>query len=220
MESKFKKNLEKFLSRYRPLKLKKDELIYQPGDVLSSVYFIKSGYARIYIICRDGQEATIAILKPSFLFPTFFAGPKVKSRYYLETLAPAEIYQIPKKEFDDFVSNNLEVFPEMMDMIAAGFKGVLMRIEDLVTGNAYTKVIAVLLTLASDSGSKKTSVPVDLSLSHRIIASLTGLTRETVTLQILKLKKKGFVSGKGHTLIINDLPKLKEEIPCPSEENS
>ncbi len=219
MEIKSKKNLEKFLEPYRTTKYKKDELISQPGEILTSIFLIKSGCARIYAICKNGQEVTIQIHKACSYFPQFFVGPKTKSQFYAEAITPLEVWKIPKKEAVNFLVNNPEIIPEAMDFISHAFRELLLRIENLVSGNAYTKVVGVLLSLAGETNARKNQVALDLTLTHRIIASLTGLTRETVTLQILKLKKEGLVSGKGRSLIINDLAKLKEESACPPEES-
>jgi CRP-like cAMP-binding protein len=43
-----------------------------------------------------------------------------------------------------------------------------------------------------------------------MLASMTGLTRETVTLQILKLQKEGFLYNKGRRIVVKDMDKLKE----------
>lgn len=220
MEAKIKKNFEKFLEKYSLSKLKRNELLRQPGDALESVYYLKSGYLRFYTICKSGQEVTIYILKPHLLSPLFLSMGKMKSKYYIEAMTTGEAWQVPLKEMIDFITENPEILPEVMSKIGLPFKELLTRIEYLASGNAYTKVASVLLSLIDESTSKKTTeATLDLPATHRVIASLTGLTRETVTLQMLKLKKRGFISGKGRRLVIKNLAKLREEAACTAEEN-
>ena len=80
------------------------------------------------------------------------------------------------------------------------------------------KVVAVLLSLVAETTKKTTEVTLDLPATHRTIASMTGLTRETVTLQMLKLKKRGLIAGKGRHLVIKDLDQLREEGVCIPED--
>ncbi|HUW24390.1 MAG TPA: Crp/Fnr family transcriptional regulator [Patescibacteria group bacterium] len=218
-ETKYRKTFDKLLEKYRLIKFKRNEVIYQPGDFLDLSYSLKSGFIRIYTICKSGQEVTIAILKPHSLLPLFFAPNRLKSRYYAETLTPVEAHAISKKELISLMVEDPEVFLEIMENITELFQGLLARIEYLASGNAYTKVVSVLLSLVADSSKRTTELTLDLPPTHRTIASMTGLTRETVTLQMLKLKKKGLTSGKGRRLIIKDIARLREESSCLAEEN-
>jgi len=49
-------------------------------------------------------------------------------------------------------------------------------------------------------------------LAHREIASWIGTTRETASLQIEKLQKKGIITTRGRLLIIRDLTRLQQEV--------
>ncbi len=217
-ESKSRKGLEKILEKYPTVKFKRNEQIYQPGDVLDLSYYVKSGFIRIYAICKNGQEVTVYILKPHSLLPLFFASGHLKSRYYAEALSAVEAYQIPRKEMVSLVTDNPEMLSEVMNGLTLTFCDVLSRVEYLASGNAYTKVVSVLLSLAPEASKKTTEVSLDLPATHRIIASMTGLTRETVTLQMLKLKKRGLIAGKGRRLVIKNLTRLREEAACLGEE--
>jgi len=217
-ETKGRKSLEKILEKYPLAKLRRNEQVFQPGDSLDFAYFVKSGFVRIYAICKNGQEVTVFILKPHFLLPLFFASSHFRSRYYAEALTAVEAYQIPKKEMTGLMAENPEVFSEVMDSLTVTFRDTLGEIEYLASGNAYTKVVSVLLSLAPEISRKTTEVSLDLPATHRIIASMTGLTRETVTLQMLKLKKRGLITGKGRRLVIKDLTRLREEAACLGEE--
>jgi len=209
MNPRFKKELEIFFGKFRLVKYKKEELLYRPGDSFSFVNYIKSGFVRIYAISKNGQEVTIHIAKPSSFLP-FFVEKKMKRQYYIEAATPVEVWQVPKEEMINFIVENPELFPDLIDDFSCTIKQLLMRVEYLASGDAYSKVAAVLLWLAADRA-RKTNVPLDFAVTHRLIASLTGLTRETVTLQMLKLKEKKLIAGKGRRLVITDVNKLKEE---------
>jgi CRP-like cAMP-binding protein len=218
-EIKSHKILEKILEQYPSVKLKRNEQVFQPGDALDFSYYVKSGFVRIYAICKNGQEVTVFILKPHSLLPLFFASSRLKSRYYAEALTAVEAYQVPRKEMISLAAGNPEVLLEVMDTLTLTFRDALGRIEYLASGNAYTKVVSVLLSLAAEAAKKASGIGLDLPATHRVIASMTGLTRETVTLQMLKLKKRGFIAGKGRRLVIKDLNRLREESACLAEES-
>jgi CRP-like cAMP-binding protein len=218
-EMKHPRTFEKLVEKYQLTKFKRNELLYQPGDFLDLSYYLKSGFLRIYAICKNGQETTIFIFKPRSFLPLFFTPNRLKSRYYIEALTPVEAYPIPQKEMMNLAMEDPEAFSEAMESATAVYHETLGRIEYLASGNAYTKVVSVLLSLAAENSRKIAEATLDLPATHRTIASMTGLTRETVTLQMLKLKKKGLIAGKGRHLVIKDLARLREEGACLAEEN-
>lgn len=98
---------------------------------------------------------------------------------------------------------------DLTTRFAKGLNGLALRIEHLSSENVYTRVISLLLYLAAHFGS---SSLVDLPLTHQEVASLTGSTRETVSRQIERLKKKRLITYKRHTIVIKNPKKLKREL--------
>lgn len=217
MCSTFKKELEGFFEKFRLVKYKKNELLYRPGDSFSLATYIKSGYVRVYAVSKNGQEVTIHIAKPFSLFPLVLDG-KTKRQYYVEAVTPVEVWQAPREELLAFIDKNPSLGLALIANLGCSIGELLRRIEYLASGDAFSKVAAVLFLLANkDRARKSGEIPLEFAVTHRLIASLTGLTRETVTLQMLKLKEKGLLIGKGRRLAITNIDKLKEEF-APEED--
>jgi CRP-like cAMP-binding protein len=51
---------------------------------------------------------------------------------------------------------------------------------------------------------------ININTPHRVLASMVGLTRETVTLQILKFQKEGLLYNNKRKMVIKKIEKLKE----------
>jgi len=56
---------------------------------------------------------------------------------------------------------------------------------------------------------KNGKLVVNFPATHRVIANLVGLTRETTSVQMSKLQKQGVVSTKRSQFVVNNLEKLK-----------
>ena len=80
------------------------------------------------------------------------------------------------------------------------------QIEWLKSGDSQTKVAAFLLNMAKNFSHKaalSNSLLLDIQLTHQMIAEHTGLTRETVSLHLAKLRKEGIVEyHDGHIAVI------------------
>lgn len=211
MNIKNKKVLEKYFEKYKLQKFKKGEIIFRPGDEFPGICYIKSGYVRLYTVGKDGQEVTIQLFKPVFYLSLIRAISKFDSKYFFEAISPVEMWIAPREEAMEFMKSNEEIVNEVTKDVLGGFMNLISDIEYLISGNAYNKVARVIHSLATRHGEQKGSdLVVKFNTPHRVIASMTGLTRETVTLQILKLEKEKIVANKGKLLYVKNLKKLQE----------
>ena len=54
-------------------------------------------------------------------------------------------------------------------------------------------------------------VVIQVPLTHKDIANLVGMTRETVSIEMKKLAHRSLIGYKGKTVTVHDLVKLKDE---------
>lgn len=204
--------LEEFFSQTKPLSYNKRDLILQAEENIHHIFYIKEGYGRVYRISEDGEELTLTILKAGDLFPLTFGGGDLNNHYYLEALTSLELWRAPQEEFLKFIRTEPELFYELSEQTSFRVGGLLRRIEYLVFGNAYTKVAATLLACGRRFGLQYgEGVVVNLPLTHKDIATLVGITRETTCLEMRKLEKKGLISHYGKLLVVKSLKRLEEE---------
>jgi CRP-like cAMP-binding protein len=204
--------IDEFFHRYTHLFFKRKEMILRSDDAKSNIYYIKNGYVRAYRISENGEELTLLILKPGDFFPMTYGLNNLPNIYYLEALTPLETWRAPQDKFLLFLKSSPEVFFELSTRIMDRFDGLLARMEYIVWSKAYTKIAATLLICARRFGEKNgTDVIVQVPLTHKDIATLVGLTRETTSIEMKKLEKKGLVKRKGKLLIVRDMKQLEAE---------
>ena len=207
MKEELVQTLEKFFSKYKIIKYSKGEIIAKPGQKLDFVGFIKSGYARMYMINNNGQEITMQFFKPILYFTTIMAMTETDNQYYFEAVSPVEMYVCPKNEAIEYFRKNGEIERELEKSIMVAFLDLTDQIGYLLSGTAYNKIAAILVSLnkRNEKHGKTT-----LEITHKMLASLTGLTRETVTLQMIKLDKAKIIENKSKKVVILNEKRLKE----------
>lgn len=204
--------LDAFFKQFKTLQYKKKAMILHSNDTSSSVFFIKLGYIRVFRISEEGEELTLTILKKGDFFPLTYGFNNNKNNYYLESITPLEIWKAPQETFLKFVRSEPDLFFELTDQLIVRFDGVLARMEYLVFCNAYTKVVATLLMCAKGLGEEKEGeIIVKVPLTHKDIATMIGITRETTSLEMKKLERKGLLRRNGGFLIINNYELLEHE---------
>ena len=203
---------EKFFKNFKLYQYKKRSLILKSNDISSSVFYIKSGYIRVFRISENGEELTLAILKSHDFFPLTYGIGNSHQSYYLEAITPLELWKAPQELFIDFVKKDPELFYELTQRLLIRFDGVLARIESMAFSNAYTKVATILLMCAKGLGeSFGEQIILRVPLTHKDIATMIGITRETTSLEMKKIERKGLVKRQGKYLVIADYGKLQEE---------
>lgn len=212
MDIQEEKKFESFVTNYKPSKAKKGEIIIRPGDSSNQLVVLKSGLIRQYVISKLGQELTINVINTEYPFSFVEYLTEPKNRYYYEAFTPIEYYKVPKKEFKDFMDHNPGVFWYLTKLAFCRFEELLVNIEYFITGDAYMKVASTFYLVAKRRGKETNDnlFEVESMPTHRDISESLGLTRETVSLQILKLEKEGIIKRKGRKLTIPNMRKLEE----------
>jgi CRP/FNR family transcriptional regulator len=211
MEDKQVETLKKFFKNYPLIKYKKGDIILKPEKNFGGIAFVKSGYAKMYTKSKKGKLLTLPVFKPIFFYSMVTNLMKRKSDHYIEAITPVELWIAPTSKVLEYMKKEKDLYAKMMTFINNEMIDLCFNISHYVFGDAKVKVSNILYTTASKYGVKgEKGLEIKFKIPHKMLASMLGLTRETVTLQILKMEKKGLLSKNGRNLVIKDLAKLKE----------
>jgi len=191
MDTRLLLKLRPLFGKFPPLYYKKGQVIIRPEDKIDNIYFIEKGYVRFYYLSEEGKEFTFLIYKPGYFFPILYTFFGHRTRYYFEALTPLILRRAPRETFTDTISTNSSMSLMISKEIVLRMQGILSKMEFLTLGNARQNVAFTILISAQEFGKKKNkSIVLNLPLAHKDIASLAGLTRETVSIEMKNLGKK------------------------------
>jgi CRP/FNR family transcriptional regulator len=185
------------------------------------VFFVKSGFVRQYLISNDGKELTVNILKPETYFPIIWALNNVNNIYFYESLTDVTLLKAPKEEVVKQLENHPDLLFDLTKRTLSGLDGITRVMETLLTGNAHEQITSVILILAKRFGKPtiKKGIIIDIPLTHRLIGTLAGLSRETTSLELEKLTKNKIISRKNRFILVEDMEKLERESLIHSADN-
>lgn len=184
---------------------KRTILLYQ-GEIPRAAHVIKTGVIKMYSVNNAGEEQIVQFQTAGDIFPAPWIFDKVNaSLYYFEAVSDCEILTLPKQAFKDALEKNETVREELFDYFVSNYTGLLMRITALEQARAIEKILFTLYYLLSRYGkqTKPGVYSVKLNLTHSIIASLVGLTRETTATELNKLRRRGILIYNTHEYSIN-----------------
>lgn len=208
-----KKEFEEFYKHFSTRNYKKGEMLIRADDDPQGIFCLTKGYIRQYTISKTGFELTLYIHKPISYFPLVWAINGTPNVYYFEALTPVEVGRAPRDQVVNFIKDKPTLIFELMSELIEDYAESLKRIEHLVFSDAYRRVISVLLYIAKHFGEKKgNGVIIGHHFTQQDIATLTGVARETASIEIVKLEKTGLVKRVDHSILIESIHKLELEL--------
>jgi CRP-like cAMP-binding protein len=213
MDENIAKKIDNFFIEFKHQLYKKGDILIRADDDPSGIFYLKSGTVRQYAISRKGDELVLNLFKPTTFFPMSWAFNNTPNIYYYEATTDVEVWKAPRDKTIEFIKNNPDVLYNLMSRVYKGTDGILMRMTYLMSGSAYTRLIAELLIHAKRFGTRdNNNVTFELKVTESDIAISAGMTRETVSREMKVLKEKGLVSLQNNTIVIHDIEKLEEEL--------
>lgn len=205
--------LNAFFKQSKPYIYKRNEVILRGEEVPSGVFFLSKGFVKNYSFSEDGEEFTFIIYKKDDFFPIAWTFNNTRKPYFFESITQCTIYKRDREEFIEFLKKNPDVFFYIARKITYRFDGLLTRMEHMAFGNAYKKVCSILYILSERFGRENGGgkIIIDVPLTHKDIAALLGVARETVSVEIAKLKKSGVIENAGKHINILKIKKLKND---------
>lgn len=210
------KKMVNYFSQFELVRLKRGQVLLNPDEQISHIYFLEKGYVKQYVISEDGEEITIHIFRNPSYFPMMLAIAGVSNKYFFEALGSVEARKAPLEQTMEFVKNNPEALFDLTKRFAGGINGLAIRLENLVSERSYKRVVSFFLYLANTFGeNRRGKVEIKLPLTHKEIASWVNLTRETTSRQIEKLINKQLLTRSKLFFIVNDTKELANQLKNP-----
>jgi len=184
-------------------KYPKGAVIFDPYRKAEGFYVLKSGKVKIYRTNR-GKEQIIRI----FTAPAFFgeAAAFMGSNFpaWAETIENSEIVFIPRKAFIELMKKDPEIAMRLMAVMAQRLVYLTNVIESLSLKDALSKVASYILRQAQEKEGEEFVFRTNLA------AMELGLTKETVSRMLSKLKSLKAIEKSGSRVKIRNLKLLKD----------
>jgi CRP/FNR family transcriptional regulator len=176
------------------------EVIVHQGDKVAYVHIIQSGLIKVYDINKDGEEKLITYDGKNEIFPIAWAFSRAThSLYFYEAYSVCKISLISHEEYMAFLMSHPQAMFMTLQIMAERYVDFSRRVNSLTQLKAEDKILYSLDFLCRRFGKGDLSkVQVQLPLSQQELANFVGLTRETVSTTMNKLRAQGVVSYKNN----------------------
>ncbi len=206
-------------SKFPTKTYKKGQLLIFQGEVPRFGFVLKKGIIKEYDINKQGNEQITCLLNINEAFPfPWLMGVATTATYYYETVSECELYIIDRERYQELVKDDKTFALYELTRKAHNENYQTRRLAAVLNSRADNKLVNTFQYLIERYGTKPIGgvTKVTISLTHQDLANLTGLTRETVSKEIGKLKKSGVIAGKGdHSHYSINISKLNKLLSTP-----
>lgn len=202
----------KFLLDSPKKPFKKGDIILFQGEAPRNAYVVSHGIIKAYNINAQGDEQLVHFSTSLEVFPLpWVFGKSANSLYYYEALTDGSYYSVDKDAYINFIKSDPDIMYQELERTVVNYVGKTMSFNALLYSKAGEKLVNTLRYLILSYGNKRAdSIEIRLRLTQQDFANLTGLTRETVSIELMKLKKAGVITYSKQTNYTVNLPKMNE----------
>ncbi len=200
--------LDSIIQRSRPIQ--GGEHLYRAGDKFSSIFAVRSGSIKTYMIDDDGIEQITGFYLPGEVLG--FDG--IDNEIYASNVVALDTSTVCEIPFSRMEELSLQVpslqrhFYQLMSRQIENNHRLLLTISKK---NAEGRVATLLLSLSQRYSRRKLSPnAMRLPMSRMDIGNFLGLTIETVSRTFSRLQKDKIIRVDGREVVILDHEKLSE----------
>jgi CRP/FNR family transcriptional regulator, cyclic AMP receptor protein len=177
--------------------------IILPGKI-DRVHFLKSGFIKVYYLTLEGESAVVNLLQPDCFLPIISSLTHIPNRYFYQAILPCHTISIPVLDFHQQLIDHPRIMIRILNLVATEWHTHLIKTHHLMHSGAEGRLVHALLLLAKRFGKQTDQgTLIKLPLTHQQLADLCGLSRETVTRILQKLKNTHQLTYRKHQLLIS-----------------
>jgi len=176
--------------------------IYLPSDPANSVFLLKEGHVKISRLTDDGREVMLTVLSPGEVFGEVVLVDDQPRDHIAEAIENVLLCEFNKRDLENFIRSRPDLVFRITKLIGLRLQRMESRVVDLICKDVATRVSELLLSLVEQHGkAMRNHGEFRIKLTHQDIASLAGVSRQTATEVLDKLKSQGLVE-LGHRSIV------------------
>lgn len=201
-------HFSKFPKRAYP----KGQILVFADESPEHVYYLIKGKVRQYDVSYRGDEIIVNIFKEGAFFPMSWAINGTDNKYFYKTETDTELRVVPSREAVEFVKANPDVLFDLLSRVYRGMDGLLGRIVHLMSGTALSRLVYELIIESRRFGKQDKDGKYLLNISEVDLAARSGLSRETVSREMRKIKDQGLVTISDRRICVTDISALEEKL--------
>jgi CRP-like cAMP-binding protein len=200
------------------LNFKKNQHIFEQGDVADTIFYIQAGKVKVTVVSDQGKVAVVGILEPGQFFGEGCLNGHPLRIATATAMEECTITAIAKEAMLATLHNE----PQFSELFVTYLLSRNSRIEeDLIDQlfNSSEKRLARLLLLLANFGKDGSPQPISPNINQETLADMIGTTRSRVSSFMNKFRRLGLISYNGNikvhssmlSAVLREVPQIKRD---------
>lgn len=187
-------------------RLERGEAVFERGDPSNHVFCVRSGRVRLAL---PGSRFTLSIACAGQRFGELALAGEPYRRWSAVATQDGLVSVGAVAPVRVAASTSPATAAQVVALIGSSAARLDARLEALMGRSATARLGRTLVQLAEDCGEPCTGGLQLGRLTHQDLAQLTSASRETVTLALGRLERRGLISKSRRQIVVRDLPGLR-----------
>lgn len=196
---------ERLATAIKHRRLARGQTIFHKDDPGRSLFFIEEGSVRLYLPSTQGSDLTLAILGAGDFFGEMAlldGGPRSASAV---TTADTVMLTLDHEDFTALIQSRPQSATAVLAALARRLREADEMASDLAFLDVAGRLAKKLLDLAQAHGVRRErGTLLDLPLTQEQLASMVGVTRESVNRQLASFRRLGLIGNEGRRFLLLD----------------
>lgn len=195
------------------VKYPKGQIIFAPGQRTNEVYFINTGWVRIYRTTSDGRQVSVALRYPGDFIglAEMFSGSEREC--FAEAMDDVSLIIIWREEFRKLLAQKPDFSAKIMKLMGIRLREAQNTIHDFICNQTQGRLALVLKNMAERSGTAEGDyINVRLRVTQEELACMIGASRQTISSLLTLFKEDGCLKYEGREIVGVNTKKLKSWI--------
>jgi len=200
--------LDRIIKRRRPLE--RGQHLYHAGENFHSLYALRSGSIKTYVMTEDGEEHIIGIRMPGDLLGLSDINQSQYTRS-AKALETSSICEIPYERFEHLTQEIPDLHHHILQMMSREIHQEQDRVTMCKKLSAEARLAGLLLMLSYRFQQRGFSaIEFNLSMSRSDIANMLGLAVETISRLFTLFQEQGLLMVERKHVKLLDLAGLEQ----------
>jgi len=193
--------------------------LYPKGQILvfadespEHIFYLAKGKVREYDVSYRGEEVILNVFGAHAFFPMSWAINRSPNHYFYKTEEETELHIVPADEALEYVTANPDVLLDLLSRVYRGMDGLFGKLSHLMAGSARSRLIYEIIVESRRFGENKGDGKFILKNSEVDLAARSGLSRETVSREMQKLKDRGWITLSNKSIVVEDIANLEQSL--------
>jgi CRP-like cAMP-binding protein len=182
------------------------ELLFSQGDPADRFFLVLAGRVNLFALSENGAQTIVEVIDQGQTFAEAAIFALESFPLAAETAAPTRLLEIPARPFLRRLAERPELPAKLLASLARWQRRLLVEVADLKGRSPIQRLGLFLLARSAEASGQTTAVR--LAMSKRELASRIGITPESLSRAMARLRTVG-VASQGRDIVIGDVDALR-----------